>query len=87
VREGQHFGRDLEVCVVVQDRHSVFEGWAEALQATLGEDGMGTWSFHVAVGGWITTVVDPPEARFPPRRIARRPPAELLDRGWLADQN
>ncbi len=63
------------------------EAWARALQAALGEDGLGTRSLHVAAGGWITTVVDPPAARFHPHRIPRRPPAELLDRGWLADHN
>lgn len=61
--------------------------WAEALQTAVGEDGMGTWSFHIAAGGWITTMVDPPAARFHPRRVARRSPAELLDRNWLIDQN
>lgn len=63
------------------------EAWAGALQTTIGEDGLGTWSFHVAAGEWITTVVDPPAARFHPRRVAWRPPAELLDRDWLIDQN
>ena len=47
----------------------------------------GTWSFHVAAGDWITTLVDPPATRFHPRRVAWRSPAELLDRNWLADQN
>jgi len=61
--------------------------WAEALQTAVGDDGLGTWSFHVAAGDWITTVVDPPAARFHPRRIAWRSPAELLDRNWLIDQN
>lgn len=61
--------------------------WAEALQGAVGEDGLGTWSFHVAAGEWITTVVDPPAATFHPRRIAWRSPAELLDRNWLGDQN
>jgi hypothetical protein len=61
--------------------------WAEALQCAVGEDGLGTWSFHVAAGEWITTVVDPPAATFHPRRIARRPPTALLDRNWLSDQN
>ena len=45
------------------------------------------WSFHVAAGDWITTVVDPPAAKFHPRRVAWRSPAELLDRNWLLDQN
>jgi hypothetical protein len=57
--------------------------WAGALQTAVGEDGLGTWSFHVAAGDWITTVVDPPGARFHPRRVAWRSPAELLDRDWL----
>jgi hypothetical protein len=35
------------------------EAWARALQAALGEDGLGTWGFHVAAGGSSTTVVDP----------------------------
>jgi hypothetical protein len=61
--------------------------WAGALQTAVGEDGLGTWSFHVAAGDWITTVVDPPATRFHPRRVAWRSPAELLDRNWLADQN
>jgi hypothetical protein len=61
--------------------------WAGALQKTVGEDGLGTWSFHVAAGDWITPVVDPPAARFHPRRVARRSPAKLLDRNWLIDQN
>jgi hypothetical protein len=63
------------------------QAWARALPAALGEDGLGTWSFHVAADDWITTVVDPPTARFHPRRIARRSPAELLDRSWLPDQD
>ena len=61
--------------------------WAEALQKAVGDDGLGTWSFHLAAGEWITTVVDPPAARFHLRKVARRSPAELLDRNWLVDQN
>ena len=61
--------------------------WAEALQTAVGEDGLGSWSFHVAAGDWITPVVDPPAERFHPRSVARRSPAELLDRNWLLDQN
>jgi hypothetical protein len=61
--------------------------WAGALQAAIGEDGLGTWSFHIAAGDWITTVVDPPAARFHPRRVARRSPGELLDRNCRVDQN
>jgi len=57
--------------------------WAGALQKAVGGDGLGTWSFHVAAGGWITTVVDPPAVSFHPRRVAWRSPAELLDRDWL----
>lgn len=63
------------------------DAWAEALQKAVGEDGLGTWSLHIAAGDWITTVVDPPPARFHPRGVARRSPAELLDRNWLIDQN
>lgn len=61
--------------------------WAGALQAAVGDDSLGTWSFHIAAGEWITTVVDPPAARFHPQRVARRSPADLLDRSWLNDQN
>jgi hypothetical protein len=61
--------------------------WAAALEAALDTDGEATWSLHVATRRWITTVVDPPAGRFDPRRIARRSPAELLDHGWLLDQN
>lgn len=63
------------------------DAWAAALQRAVGEDGLGTWSFHVAAGDWITTVVDPPAARFQPQRVARRSPGDLLDRSWLIDQN
>ncbi|MGY1835075.1 hypothetical protein ACI79P_08200 [Blastococcus sp. SYSU DS0510] len=61
--------------------------WAGALQTAVGEDCWGTWSFHVAAGDWITTVVDPPTSSFHPRRVAWRSPAELLDQDWLIDQN
>lgn len=63
------------------------DAWAAALQRAVGEDGLGTWSFHIAAGDWITTVVDPPPARFHPRGVALRSPAELLDRNWLIDQD
>jgi prevent-host-death family protein len=43
--------------------------WAEALQAAVGDDRLGTWSFHLAAGSWITTVVDPPAAKFHLRRV------------------
>jgi hypothetical protein len=61
--------------------------WAAALEAALDTRGEATWSLHVATGRWITTVIDPPAGRFDPRRIARRSPAWLLDRGWLLDQD
>jgi hypothetical protein len=61
--------------------------WAGALQTAVGDDGLGTWSFHVAAGDRITTVVHPPAARFHPCRVAWRSPAELLDREWLINQN
>jgi len=61
--------------------------WAGALRTAVGDDGLGTWSFHIAAGDWITTMVDPPAAGFHPPRVARRSPAELLDRSWLVDQN
>lgn len=63
------------------------DAWAAALRTAVGEDGLGTWSFHIAAGNWITTVVDPPAARFHPRRAAWRSSADLLDRNWLNDQN
>jgi hypothetical protein len=63
------------------------EAWARALQAALGEDCLETWSVHVAAGGWITTVVDPPFGEVPPTPHLPAPPAELLDRSWLADHN
>jgi hypothetical protein len=61
--------------------------WAEALQTALGDRLEGTWSLHLAAGGWITPVVDPPATRFHPRRIAWRAPSKLLDRQWLSDHN
>jgi hypothetical protein len=61
--------------------------WAEALRTALGDRVENTWSLHLAAGGWITPVVDPPATRFHPRRIAWRAPGELLDRTWLSDHN
>ncbi|TFV57000.1 hypothetical protein E4P41_14960 [Geodermatophilus sp. DF01-2] len=61
--------------------------WAAALEAALDAGGDVSWSLHVATDRWITTVVDPPAERFHGRRIARRPPMDLLDRDWLPDQN
>jgi hypothetical protein len=34
--------------------------WSEALRAGLGERVDGTWSLHLAAGGEVTPVVDPP---------------------------
>ena len=61
--------------------------WAAVLEAALGAGGEVSWSLHVATDRWITTVVDPPPERFDARGVARRPPMDLLDRGWLSDQN
>jgi hypothetical protein len=63
------------------------EEWADVLDALLVDRDGGTWSLHLAAGGWITPVVHPPTARFDPRRVSLRPPGEMLDRRWLIDQN
>src|SRR4051812_26753552 len=63
------------------------EQWADVLDALLVDRDGGTWSLHLAAGGWITPVVPPPTARFDPRRVSLRPPGEMLDRRWPVDQN
>jgi hypothetical protein len=74
--------RPGEATIIDDDR-----AWAGALEAALQERRAGTWSFHVAAGGWLTPVVEPPTARFDPRRVAIQSLQELLDRTWLRDQN
>jgi hypothetical protein len=44
--------------------------WAGALEAAMQEHSRGAWSFHVAGGGLLTPVVEPPTATFDPRRVA-----------------
>ncbi|CCH87960.1 protein of unknown function [Modestobacter italicus] len=63
------------------------EEWADVLDALLVDRDEGTWSLHLAAGGWITPVVHPPAVRFDPRRVALRSPGDLLDREWLVGQN
>ncbi|MCZ2839093.1 hypothetical protein [Modestobacter sp. VKM Ac-2985] len=63
------------------------EEWADVLDALFADRDEGTWSLHLAAGGWITPIVRPPATRFDPHRVALRPPGELLDRGWLLDQD
>jgi len=53
-----------------------------ALQAALGEDGLGTWSFDVAAGRGITTVVDP-LLRGSTHTASPGDPDELLDAAVL----
>jgi len=63
------------------------QAWAVALRTAMRDASSGTWSFHVAAGGWILPVVDPPADSFDPRRVAIHSLAELVDRTWLRDQN
>src|SRR3954469_5540251 len=76
------FSRPGEATIVDEDR-----AWAGALEAAMQEHRAGSWSFHVAAGGWLTPVVEPPTARFDPRRVAVHSLQELLNRTWLRDQN
>jgi hypothetical protein len=73
--------RPGEAAIVDEDRV-----WARALDAAM-QHGVEAWSFHVAAGGWLTPVVEPPTPRFDPRRVAIHSLQELLDRTWLRDQN
>jgi hypothetical protein len=70
--------RPGEATLVDEDR-----AWAEALEKAMQEHRAGTWSSHVAAGGWLTPLVEPPTARFDPRRVAIHSVQELLDRTWL----
>jgi hypothetical protein len=63
------------------------EEWGDVLDALLVDRDGGTWSLHLAAGGWITPVVSPPAARFDPRRVPWRSPGDLLDREWLVGQD
>jgi hypothetical protein len=67
--------RPGEATIVDEDR-----AWARALEVAMQEHRAGAWSFHVAAGGWLTPLVEPPTARFDPRRVGVHSLQELLDR-------
>jgi hypothetical protein len=74
--------RSGEARILDEDR-----AWAEALEAAMKDHRTGSWSLHFAAGGWLTPLVEPPTAKFDPRRVAIHSFQELLDRTWLRDQN
>jgi hypothetical protein len=74
--------RPGDAAIVHEDR-----AWAGALGTAMQEHRAEAWSFHVAAGGWLTPVIEPPTARFDPRRVSIHSLQELLNRTWLRDQN